>query len=209
MAVIALGTVIVWLAVVGAVRGYLHARATGDAGVRFRDRPGSAQWWARVLGTVGLVLLVAAPIAELAGLPALPVVDRRAVRLAGLGVAVAGVIGSALAQAAMGVSWRGDVDPEVQTALVTSGPFRWVRNPIFTASAATAVGIGMMVPNTVAVVALVVIVTTYQIQVRLVEEPYLRRAHGERYRAYAARTGRFLPLIGRLRRRPRPQPGPA
>ena len=33
---------------------------------------------------------------------------------------------------------------------------------------------------------------------RFVEEPYLRRAHGEAYRAYAARVGRFLPRIGRL-----------
>lgn len=35
-------------------------------------------------------------------------------------------------------------------------------------------------------------------QVRLVEEPYLLRAHGHDHRAYAARTGRFLPGVGRL-----------
>jgi protein-S-isoprenylcysteine O-methyltransferase Ste14 len=37
-----------------------------------------------------------------------------------------------------------------------------------------------------------------QIQVRLVEEPSLLRVHGEDYRRYAARTGRFVPGIGRL-----------
>ncbi len=36
-----------------------------------------------------------------------------------------------------------------------------------------------------------------EIQVRLVEEPYLQRVHGEAYRRYAARTGRFMPWIGR------------
>jgi protein-S-isoprenylcysteine O-methyltransferase Ste14 len=39
-----------------------------------------------------------------------------------------------------------------------------------------------------------------QMQVRLVEEPYLTSVHGYAYRRHAARTGRFLTGIGRLRR---------
>jgi protein-S-isoprenylcysteine O-methyltransferase Ste14 len=35
--------------------------------------------------------------------------------------------------------------------------------------------------------------------VRALEEPYLARLHGDVYRSYAARTGRFLPGIGRMR----------
>ena len=46
---------------------------------------------------------------------------------------------------------------------------------------------------------LAAVVTAQQIQVRLVEEPYLRRVHGDAYRRYAASTGRFLPWIGRVR----------
>jgi protein-S-isoprenylcysteine O-methyltransferase Ste14 len=38
-----------------------------------------------------------------------------------------------------------------------------------------------------------------ELQTRLIEEPYLGAIHGERYAAYAARVGRFLPGIGRLR----------
>ena len=37
-----------------------------------------------------------------------------------------------------------------------------------------------------------------EIQVRLVEEPYLLRQHGDAYRNYAARVGRFVPGLGRL-----------
>ena len=33
--------------------------------------------------------------------------------------------------------------------------------------------------------------------VRAVEEPYLRSAHGPDFDAYVARTGRFLPAVGR------------
>jgi protein-S-isoprenylcysteine O-methyltransferase Ste14 len=35
-------------------------------------------------------------------------------------------------------------------------------------------------------------------QVRGAEEPYLLRVHGDAYRCYAARAGRFVPGIGRL-----------
>ncbi|HLS74191.1 MAG TPA: hypothetical protein VK046_10500 [Actinomycetaceae bacterium] len=36
-----------------------------------------------------------------------------------------------------------------------------------------------------------------EIQVRLVEEPYLLRTHGPAYARYTARVGRFLPGLGR------------
>ena len=37
-----------------------------------------------------------------------------------------------------------------------------------------------------------------QLQVRVVEEPYLLATHGKTYAAYAARVGRFVPGAGRL-----------
>ncbi|MGH3579571.1 MAG: hypothetical protein ACRDU0_18715, partial [Mycobacterium sp.] len=38
-----------------------------------------------------------------------------------------------------------------------------------------------------------------EIQARWVEEPVLARVHGAAYGDYAARTGRFVPVIGRVR----------
>lgn len=201
MAIVALVVITAWMLLVGAARTWHHRRAGGSAPVRFADRPGTPQWWARALGAVGFGLLVLAPIAELAGLPPIGILDHLPVGLAGLAVAMAGIGGILVSQTAMGASWRGDVDPDTRTPLVTSGPFRWVRNPIFTASGIASLGVALMVPNVIAVAMLGTIVVTYQIQVRLVEEPYLERMHGDRYRAYARRTGRFLPRISRMRRR--------
>jgi protein-S-isoprenylcysteine O-methyltransferase Ste14 len=161
------------------------------------DRPGSPQWWARLLSGIGFACAVAAPLAELAGLHPLPVLDRTLVRAAGVVLIVVGIAATLAAQLAMGASWRPDVDPTTRTALVTSGPFRLVRNPIFTATAATATGLALLVPNPVAAAMLVVFVTALQLQVRLVEEPYLHRVHAGAWEQYAARTGRFLPWIGR------------
>ena len=53
-----------------------------------------------------------------------------------------------------------------------------------------------------AAAAALLLVVGIQLQVRLVEEPYLSRVHGVRYQAYAARAGRFLPGLGRLTHRP-------
>jgi len=99
----------------------------------------------------------------------------------------------------MGESWRGDVDASIRTPLVTRGPFRLVRNPIFSGAALTATGLALVVPNVLSLAMLVLFVAGLEIQVRLVEEPYLLRVHGDAYRRYAERTGRFLPGVGRLR----------
>jgi len=55
-----------------------------------------------------------------------------------------------------------------------------------------------MVPNVIAVGGLVALIVAIELQVRGVEEPYLRRMHGMADDRYAADVGRFLPQIGRL-----------
>lgn len=83
-------------------------------------------------------------------------------------------------------------------AALASGPFRWVRNPIFTAMTVAMLGLALLVPTVVSLLALLALVLAFEILVRLVEEPYPLRTHGEQYRRYGADTGRFLPGIGRL-----------
>jgi hypothetical protein len=51
----------------------------------------------------------------------------------------------------------------------------------------------------VAIAGLAVTLIGIEIQVRLVEEPYLHGVHGAAYTDYASGVGRFLPGIGRLR----------
>ena len=50
----------------------------------------------------------------------------------------------------------------------------------------------------VALLSDLLLIVGLEIQVRLVEEPHLLRSHGESYRRYAERVGRFLPGVGRL-----------
>ncbi len=118
--------------------------------------------------------------------------------MAGLGLMLLGAVAVLVAQGAMGTSWRIGVDEQERTSLVTGGVFAAVRNPVFTAMVVMQAATVLVVPTGLSLLALVCLVLGVELQVRVVEEPYLERTHGAVYRAYAARTGRFLPGIGRL-----------
>jgi protein-S-isoprenylcysteine O-methyltransferase Ste14 len=109
----------------------------------------------------------------------------------------AGVAATLGAQLSMGRSWRMGVEHDARTELVVHGPFRLVRNPIYTAMLLAMGGITALSPSPAALVAYALMFIGLELQVRAVEEPYLLRVHGDTYRAYAARTGRFLPGLGR------------
>lgn len=140
--------------------------------------------------------LFASPVGVVLGNPNDDVVA--AIGLAVLGV---GVIGVVVAQAQMGASWRAGVDPAERTELVTHGLFAVVRNPIYSCCILAAAGMALVVSNVVTVVSAVVVFIGAEIVVRAVEEPHLRRVHGEAFTAYVARSGRFVPSGGRRARR--------
>jgi protein-S-isoprenylcysteine O-methyltransferase Ste14 len=173
-----------------ALRSWIHWRQTGRTGwVGLSGRPGSIEWIGGMLFAVGCA---AGPIAPLIGprWTAMPAV--------GLPLYLVGLVGTLWAQLSMGTSWRIGVDESDRTALVTRGPFRWVRNPIFTAMVFATTGLGLLVPNLASIAAVAAIVLAVELHVRVVEEPYLVRTHGAPYRTWASHTGRFLPLVGRL-----------
>lgn len=118
-----------------------------------------------------------------------------------IGIALAGGAGIVvfLAQLGMGASWRIGVNEGERTELVTGGWFSVVRNPIYSAMILGWLGFALMVPTWLGFAAVAVIAGGLELQVRLIEEPYLLRSHGDEYRAYASRVGRFLPRLGRRR----------
>jgi protein-S-isoprenylcysteine O-methyltransferase Ste14 len=185
------------------LRSLAQKRATGSSGFKgISGRPGSAEWVGGVLFVVAVVLGLAAPILDLAGvLDPVDELDGEIGHAAGIGLFWGGLVTTLGAQFAMGEQWRIGVDREERTEMVTTGPFSVVRNPIFTAMVPTAIGLALLVPNVVAIVGAVALIVALEIQVRLVEEPYLLATHDRAYADYARRVGRFLPLVGRLRPR--------
>ncbi|HYJ20610.1 MAG TPA: isoprenylcysteine carboxylmethyltransferase family protein [Solirubrobacterales bacterium] len=200
MATLALLLYVAYLVLTFGLRTLIQLRRTGSSGFHgLGGRPGSAEWIAGVGFTVALLVGAAAPVLALLDVvEPIAALDTTAAHVAGLLLAVGGIGATFYAQVAMGASWRIGVDPGERTELVTSGPFALFRNPIFAAMLPTALGLTLLVPSWVALVGLVGLVAALELQVRVVEEPYLRRAHGEPYARYAARVGRFFPGLGRL-----------
>jgi protein-S-isoprenylcysteine O-methyltransferase Ste14 len=197
LAAFALALYLVYLALAFGLRAFLLWRRTGDHGFRFGGfRASAAERAGALLFVAALALGLAGPLLELLGV--LAAVEALRAPALGLLLSLAGIAGTLHAQLAMSSSWRVGVDPSERTALRTDGPFRFVRNPIFSWMITTAAGLALLVPNAASLAALAALVVGIQIQVRRVEEPHLLRAHGDAYANWASRTGRFVPGVGRL-----------
>jgi protein-S-isoprenylcysteine O-methyltransferase Ste14 len=205
-AAIALVLYAVYLVLAFGLRTAIQLRRTGSTGFHgVGGRPLSPEWLAGVGFAAAIVLGLAAPVLSLLGVvPAIVALHATGAHVAGAILAAAGIAATLSAQLAMGTSWRIGVDESERTELVTTGPFALVRNPIFAAMIPTAVGLVLLVPSWIAILGLVGLVAALELQVRIVEEPYLLRAHGDAYAAYAARTGRFAPGVGVMDPSPRP-----
>jgi protein-S-isoprenylcysteine O-methyltransferase Ste14 len=80
--------------------------------------------------------------------------------------------------------------------LVTTGPYRFVRHPFYVTVALLMAGVALLSANgfiAVSGLAVIVLLTARTPK----EEQKLVEKFGEPYRAYMARTGRFVPRIGR------------
>lgn len=200
MPALALALYAVFFAVAFGWRTWRQLRTTGSSGFQgISGRPGSGEWWGGVLFVVAIVLGVVGPVLQLADVltPIAPL-DGIGAQSVGIALAVVGIVVTVLSQLAMGASWRIGIDETTATELVTDGVFSLVRNPVFSAMIVCAAGLMLLAPNVVSLVGLIVLVVAIELQVRLAEEPFLRRTLAAEYEAYAARTGRFVPSIGRI-----------
>jgi protein-S-isoprenylcysteine O-methyltransferase Ste14 len=120
------------------------------------------------------------------------ILPSRAARVAGaalIGLSLSTALTAFAALRRAGTSPRPD---RPTTALVTSGPYRYTRNPIYLSMAGLFAGVAILA-NALApclLLPLVVLVIDRKMVVR--EERYLERLFGEEYRSYLARVPRWL-----------------
>ncbi|TMA11561.1 MAG: isoprenylcysteine carboxylmethyltransferase family protein [Deltaproteobacteria bacterium] len=184
-------------------RPWLQRRRYGSTGVwLFR----SGHWQQNVRDALGVVLLVclvgqaivAAGWSE--GLSSLAVIDQLTTKpwqVAGTVLLFGGIGFLVMAQLDLGASWRIGIEEGTSPGLVTTGLYRFCRNPIFLAILITLTGYTLLLPTRLSLALLLGTFLGVRQQV-LVEEAYLLRSYGDSYREYARRVGRFLPGIGRL-----------
>lgn len=79
--------------------------------------------------------------------------------------------------------------------LVTSGPYRWVRHPLYTVGSSMFVAFGLMADNWFIIVLGILAFIAMALRTPK-EEANLIEKFGDEYREYMKRTGRFLPKVG-------------
>jgi protein-S-isoprenylcysteine O-methyltransferase Ste14 len=79
--------------------------------------------------------------------------------------------------------------------LVTNGPYRWVRHPLYTVGSAMFMALGLMADNWF-IIALAILAFIAMARRTPKEEANLIEKFGDEYRDYMKRTGRYLPKLG-------------
>lgn len=79
--------------------------------------------------------------------------------------------------------------------LVTTGPYRWVRHPMYVAGLIMGIGSGLALANWFIGLTGTLLMLLIMILRTPIEEEKLLQRHGEAYRQYCEKTGRFFPKI--------------
>jgi protein-S-isoprenylcysteine O-methyltransferase Ste14 len=119
-------------------------------------------------------------------------------RALGLIMMAAGYACTLWCYVAMGNAWRMGVNRTEKTDLVTRGPYRLVRHPIYLCQVVMVAAIAILLPSALSLIILVIHLLCVSIKAAD-EESHLRTLLGQSYEAYCAHTGRWLPPL--LRRR--------
>jgi protein-S-isoprenylcysteine O-methyltransferase Ste14 len=159
--------------------------AVRGKGGRTRDR-GSRVLIAISFGAAIAAASMAMSVAPSLGIPV-------AVQVFGVLVMWVGLATRVWAVAALGGAFRTTVEVDLDQAVVTTGPYKWIRHPSYAGLLLILAGLGLALGNwlsAAACLALPLPALAWRIHV---EEAELRRVLGDAYRAYQTRTARLVP----------------
>jgi protein-S-isoprenylcysteine O-methyltransferase Ste14 len=117
------------------------------------------------------------------------------VRWLGVGIGILCTLGIYWLFSSIGTGITPTSATRTEHKLVTSGPYRWVRHPLYTFGSSMFVAFGMMADNWF--IALLGVLAFIAMASRTPkEEANLIAKFGDEYRNYIKRTGRYLPKLG-------------
>ncbi|HEY1275555.1 MAG TPA: isoprenylcysteine carboxylmethyltransferase family protein [Thermoleophilaceae bacterium] len=116
-------------------------------------------------------------------------------RVAGLVVMWLGLALRVWAVAALGGAFRTTVEVDSDQAVVSTGPYRWIRHPAYAGLLLIAAGFGLAVGNWLSLAACLVLPLPALVWRIHVEEAELTRVLGDAYRSYKTGTARLIPRL--------------
>ncbi len=176
------------------VRTYFQMKARGPERAYARNEQRAALGF-RVLAIVYLILIVYSVS---------PWIDFAHINLAhwirwvaGLGLLAFYLVFFSWTHIVLGKHWSRLVEIHKDHALITTGPYRFIRHPMYSAFFLSAIGMYFLSANWL-VFGIYFVSVTYMYFARVEsEEVMMIERFGDSYREYMKRTGRLLPRMGR------------
>ncbi|MBM7869011.1 protein-S-isoprenylcysteine O-methyltransferase Ste14 [Clostridium pascui] len=111
----------------------------------------------------------------------------------GLIITLIGVSFFILAMVFLKTSWRAGIDKSTKTELVTSGLYRYSRNPAFVGMDLMFIGTAVTHANLITIALAILVIIGLHLQI-LQEEKHMKQVFKKEYNEYANKTSRYLVL---------------
>ena len=95
--------------------------------------------------------------------------------------------------ATLGSEFRTTVEVDPGQAVVSTGPYKWIRHPSYAGLLLILAGFGLALGNWLSLAACVVLPLPVLVRRIQVEEAELNRVLGDAYRTYQVKTSRLIP----------------
>ncbi|HZZ16599.1 MAG TPA: isoprenylcysteine carboxylmethyltransferase family protein [Candidatus Sulfotelmatobacter sp.] len=131
------------------------------------------------------------------------VADNLGVVIAGITLTGLGIAFAVWARFYIGQNWSSAVSIKVGHQLVRTGPYAWVRHPIYSGLLLAMIGTALALRESRGLIAIVVLWLAFWVKSRM-EERLMLKAFGPEYKNYSRSTGALVPrlLLGRFRSAP-------
>ena len=189
--------IVVQLLAMGVVRAYFGALRAAKPADAPPARRAESRWLTVTLGVIAL-LHFGAILAYLAN----PRLLRWSafevavpVRWLGILISCLGVAGEIWAAVSLGASYSPLLRVAEERAVITAGPYRWIRHPLYAFWLPAMAGWGVAAGNWFILVSGAVLILILMILRAPREEAMMVEGFGEAYRLYMTRTGPFVPRL--------------
>jgi protein-S-isoprenylcysteine O-methyltransferase Ste14 len=162
-----------------------------------RKEPLRATLWERVPVIAGFVLLVApyrAPHRVPAALTQRFLGEGPGLALFALALVVLGLLVAYWARVHLGRNWSGNVTVKEDHTLIRSGPYRWIRHPIYSGMTVALIGTALATGAPYGFIAMALILFGFLVRVGL-EEALMRETFPGEYDDYSRHTARLIPGV--------------
>jgi len=117
-----------------------------------------------------------------------------AVAVIGALLTMLGVAFACWARYVLGRNWSSVVQVKQDHELIQSGPYRWVRHPIYTGLLLAFAGTAMAIGEWRGLICVVIVAVSFWFKLRL-EERWMRENFGAAYESYMQRTKALIPGV--------------